>query len=66
MKPGAGMNAVYLPLAIAGHSFGAYTAQLFAGAEIDRPDGPRRFHDPHLIQRARCCHSIPFGLDSPL
>ncbi len=27
------------PCAIAGHSFGAYTAQLLAGAEIDMPDG---------------------------
>lgn len=26
-----------LPVAIAGHSFGAYTSQLFAGAEIDVP-----------------------------
>lgn len=34
-----------LPLAIAGHSFGAYTAQLLAGAEIDLPDGPRSFRD---------------------
>lgn len=34
-----------LPVAIAGHSFGAYTAQLFAGAEIDLPDGPRSFRD---------------------
>jgi hypothetical protein len=31
--------------AISGHSFGAYTAQLFAGAEIDLPDGPRSFKD---------------------
>lgn len=32
--------------AIAGHSFGAYTAQLLAGAEIDLPgEGPRRFRD---------------------
>lgn len=32
--------------AIAGHSFGAYTAQLLAGAEIDLPDGQvRRFRD---------------------
>jgi pimeloyl-ACP methyl ester carboxylesterase len=35
-----------LPAAIAGHSFGAYTAQLLAGAEIDLPDdGPRSFRD---------------------
>lgn len=35
-----------LPGAIAGHSFGAYTAQLLAGAEIDLPGGQaRRFHD---------------------
>jgi pimeloyl-ACP methyl ester carboxylesterase len=34
------------PAAIAGHSFGAYTAQLLAGAEIDLPgDGPRGFRD---------------------
>ncbi len=32
--------------AIAGHSFGAYTAQLFAGAEIDLPGvGPSSFKD---------------------
>ncbi|WP_170314626.1 alpha/beta hydrolase family protein [Aquibium carbonis] len=32
--------------AIAGHSFGAYTAQLLAGAEIDLPGhGPRSFRD---------------------
>ena len=34
-----------LPMAIAGHSFGAYTAQLFAGAEIDLPEGPQNFRD---------------------
>ena len=35
-----------LPGAVAGHSFGAYTAQLLAGAEIDLPDGrPNRFRD---------------------
>lgn len=37
-----------LPRAIAGHSFGAYTAQLFAGAEVDLPDGPRNFRDPRF------------------
>lgn len=35
-----------IPVAIAGHSFGAYTAQLFAGAEIDLPgEGPSSFAD---------------------
>lgn len=35
-----------MPGAIGGHSFGAFTAQLLAGAEIDLPDEPaRRFHD---------------------
>jgi predicted dienelactone hydrolase len=35
-----------IPCAVAGHSFGAYTAQLLAGAEIDLPGGqPRRFRD---------------------
>lgn len=35
-----------IPGAIAGHSFGAYTSQLFAGAEIDLPgEGPHRFKD---------------------
>jgi len=34
-----------LPLAIAGHSFGAHTAQLFAGAEIDLPEGPGSFRE---------------------
>ena len=34
-----------MPMAIAGHSFGAYTAQLLAGAEIDLPDGARNFRD---------------------
>lgn len=38
-----------LPVAIAGHSFGAFTAQLLAGVEIDLPDAPgRRFHDPRF------------------
>lgn len=35
-----------IPGAIAGHSFGAYTSQLFAGAEIDVPgEGTCRFKD---------------------
>lgn len=35
-----------VPGAIAGHSFGAYTAQILAGAEIDLPGAPaRRFRD---------------------
>jgi hypothetical protein len=35
-----------LPGAVAGHSFGAYTAQLLAGAEIDLPGGrAQRFAD---------------------
>jgi pimeloyl-ACP methyl ester carboxylesterase len=35
-----------IPIAIAGHSFGAHTSQLFAGAEIDIPDiGTRSFRD---------------------
>lgn len=35
-----------LACAIAGHSFGAYTAQLFAGAEIEVPDkGKRQYKD---------------------
>ncbi|NKN39776.1 hypothetical protein HFC70_25835 [Agrobacterium sp. a22-2] len=35
-----------VPCAIAGHSFGAYTAQLVAGAEIDLPERPaQRFAD---------------------
>jgi predicted dienelactone hydrolase len=35
-----------LPCAVAGHSFGAYTAQLLAGAEIDLPGGrAHRFRD---------------------
>ena len=41
-----GRPARPLPGAIAGHSFGAYTAQLIAGAEIDLPDGTiGRFRD---------------------
>lgn len=41
-----GLPAAPVPCAIVGHSFGAYTAQLFAGAEIDVPgQGPRRFKD---------------------
>ncbi len=37
---------VHTPIAIAGHSFGAHTAQLLAGAEIDLPDSSaRRFCD---------------------
>lgn len=38
-----------IPLAIAGHSFGAYTSQLFAGAEIDVPGpGASSFRDDRL------------------
>lgn len=37
-----------LPCAIAGHSFGAHTTQLLAGAEIDTPDGPRTFFEPRF------------------
>lgn len=41
-----GAQAAPLPGAIAGHSFGAFTAQLLAGAEIDMPGAPaRRFRD---------------------
>ncbi len=40
-----GITPNELPLAIAGHSFGAYTAQLLAGAEIDLPEGTRTFRD---------------------
>lgn len=41
-----GARPAPIPGAIAGHSFGAYTAQLLAGAEIDMPDAPaRRFGD---------------------
>lgn len=43
-----GIDPTALPLAIAGHSFGAYTTQLLAGAEIDLPDGPRSFRDPRF------------------
>lgn len=34
-----------LPMAIAGHSFGAYTAQLFAGAQIELPERTKSFRD---------------------
>lgn len=38
-----------LPMAIAGHSFGAFTAQLLAGAVIDLPGDPgRSFADPRF------------------
>ncbi len=41
-----GRPASPLPGAVAGHSFGAYTAQLLAGAEVDLPDGSiGRFRD---------------------
>jgi pimeloyl-ACP methyl ester carboxylesterase len=41
-----GQPVTPLPGAIAGHSFGAYTSQLFAGAEIDVPgEGPCTFKD---------------------
>ena len=41
-----GTPSVSISCAIAGHSFGAYTAQLLAGAEIDMPDRPpQRFAD---------------------
>jgi hypothetical protein len=45
----AGRRARPLPCAIAGHSFGACTAQLLAGAEIDLPGRPaQRFVDPRF------------------
>ena len=45
-----GRTAAHLPIAIAGHSFGAYTAQLLAGAEIDLPQDPgRRFRDRRFV-----------------
>jgi predicted dienelactone hydrolase len=34
-----GVKFAQIPIAVAGHSFGAYAAQLLAGAEIDLPDG---------------------------
>jgi hypothetical protein len=38
-----------IPSAAAGHSFGAYTSQLLAGATIDVPDhGPTRYRDPRV------------------
>ena len=41
-----GAQAAPLPGAIAGHSFGAFTAQLLAGTGIDMPGAPaRRFRD---------------------
>ncbi len=40
-----GVNGRGLPMAIAGHSFGAYTAQLLAGVEIDLPEGARNFRE---------------------
>ena len=44
-----GASSTPLPTAIAGHSFGAYTSQLLAGAEIDMPgEGPRSFRDPRF------------------
>ena len=43
-----GIDPAGLPLAIAGHSFGAYTAQLLAGAVVDLPDGTRSFAEPRF------------------
>lgn len=41
-----GASSMPVPGAIAGHSFGAFTAQLLAGVEIDMPGGgARRFGD---------------------
>lgn len=43
-------SAGEIPVAIAGHSFGAYTAQLFAGAEVDLPDQPgASFREPRFV-----------------
>lgn len=42
---GTGIDPTDLPLGIAGHSFGAHTTQLLAGAEIDLPEGPKNFRD---------------------
>lgn len=44
-----GPSVAPLACAIAGHSFGAYTAQLLAGADIVLDDGPAaRFRDPRF------------------
>lgn len=40
-----GAPAAPLPFAITGHSFGAYVTQLFAGVEIDMPEGPTCYAD---------------------
>ncbi|GAA6189792.1 hypothetical protein NBRC116596_28550 [Litorivita sp. NS0012-18] len=41
----AGVQGASLPMAIAGHSFGAYTAQLLAGVQIELYGGQRHFRD---------------------
>lgn len=44
-----GASTTPIPCAIAGHSFGAYTAQLLAGAEVDLAGhGTCRFHETQL------------------
>jgi hypothetical protein len=44
-----GGSARAIPWGIAGHSFGAYTSQLFAGADIDVPgQGSTRFRDERI------------------
>lgn len=49
MAETCGTLAGPLPVAVAGHSFGAYVAQLLAGAVIDLPGEPgRSFADPRL------------------
>ncbi|PWW01487.1 putative dienelactone hydrolase [Hoeflea marina] len=53
-----GASVGTLPGAIAGHSFGAYTSQLFSGVEIDIPeDGTRDFTDERF--RAALLLSAP-------
>ena len=49
MEATCGAPPAAIPGAIAGHSFGAYTSQLFAGAEIDVPgEGARSFRDERV------------------
>ncbi|MGB6117211.1 MAG: hypothetical protein WBF87_03240 [Mesorhizobium sp.] len=46
LEASCGSPATPVRCSIAGHSFGAYTSQLFAGAEIDVPgEGVRNFRD---------------------
>lgn len=45
---GRSVDIASLPVVVAGHSYGAHTAQIVAGAAVDRGDGPESFRHPRV------------------